>query len=106
MRSARLVLVATAAMLITSSRANAATIHVPGDQPTIQVGIAVASAGDTVLVACGTYYEHYIIMRSGVHLTSETGLAGCVTIDAQQQDWVFYCDSVDSLTSIVGFTIT
>jgi len=33
----------------------AATIHVPGDQPTIQAGINAALNGDTVLVADGTY---------------------------------------------------
>jgi predicted outer membrane repeat protein len=33
----------------------AATIHVPADQPTIQAGVDAASAGDTVLVAPGTY---------------------------------------------------
>jgi len=91
---------------IAADVAVAATIHVPGDQPTIQAGIVATAAGDTVLVAAGTYYEHYIAMRSGVYLASETGLGDCVTIDAQEQDRVFYCDSVGSLTSIVGFTIT
>jgi len=91
---------------IAADAAVAATIHVPGNQPTIQAGIAAAAAGDTVLVAAGTYYEYSIAMTSGVYLASETGLSDCVTIDAQQQDRVFYCDGVSSLTSIVGFTIT
>src|SRR5262249_34730169 len=37
--------------------AQAADIHVPGDQPTIAAGLAAAQDGDTVLVADGTYRE-------------------------------------------------
>ena len=45
-----------------SSPLFANTWHVPVDAPTIQAGVDAASAGDTVLVACGTYFEHDIVM--------------------------------------------
>lgn len=71
--------------LALSPTAFAITWNVPTDAPTIQAGIDSASAGDTVLVACGTYYEHDIAMREGITLRSETGLPDCVVIDALPQ---------------------
>ncbi len=41
--------------LLAPGAATAAVINVPGDQPTIQAGIDAALAGDTVLLAPGTY---------------------------------------------------
>jgi predicted outer membrane repeat protein len=87
--------------------AGAATIHVPSQQPTIQAGIDAAAAGDTVVVACGTYYEHDIDMKSGVTLTSETGEPECVTVDGEHAgEPVFMCWSLDAATNIRGITIT
>lgn len=97
---------ALAVLLIALLPARATTIRVPDDEATIQGGIDASSAGDTVVVACGSYYEHDITMKSGVCLISETGLADCVTVDAQQLSRVFYCSDLDSLASIVGFTVT
>ena len=73
-----------------------------GDAPTIQAGIDSASAGDTVLVNCGTYYEHDIQMKSGICLTSLTGTPDCAIIDAQDLGRGIRCEFVDSTTSIVG----
>lgn len=95
-----------AAVLFVAVGALATTIHVPGEQPTIQDGITAASSGDTVLVACDTYYEHDIVMKSGVHLRSETGEASCVTIDGQRLSRVFICIGLSSDTHIRGFTVT
>ncbi len=106
MKASLLTLMALSALVVVSLPSAAVTIDVPDDQPTIQAGIDAASYGDTVLVACGTYYEHDVEMKSGICLLSETGLPECVTIDAQQQGRVLYCDGVDNQASIAGFTIT
>jgi hypothetical protein len=42
------------------STLQAKVIHVPADSSTIQGGINGSSAGDTVMVATGTYHEHEI----------------------------------------------
>jgi hypothetical protein len=64
-----------------------------------------AVAGDTVIVSCGTYYEHDIQVKNGVCLTSLTGTSDCVTIDAQDLGRVLVCDHVDSSTSIIGIEV-
>ena len=92
--------------LLLSTSCISATIHVPVDQPSIQAGIDAASPGDTVLVACGTYYEHDITMKSGILLKSESGTSNCVVVDAQNEDRVFLCEILSADTAIRGFTIT
>ncbi len=103
-------------LLVLGPGASATTWHVPDPFPTIQSAIDAASPGDTVVVACGTYhdcthpdphgYPNCVIMKSGVCLRSETGMPGCVVIDAQSQGRVIYCLDVDATTRIEGFTIT
>lgn len=41
-----------------------AIIHIPQDYPIIQMGIDSASAGDSVVVANGIYYEHLVINKA------------------------------------------
>jgi hypothetical protein len=96
--------------VVAASTASAATWTVEpgggGDAPTIQAAMDSASAGDTVLVLCGTYYEHDIEVKNGVYFTSETGTSDCVTIDAQGLRRFLRCMYFDAPTSIVGVRIT
>jgi len=77
-----------------------------GDAPTIQAGLDLAQAGDTVLVAAGTY-EEQLDMTSGVVLISEDGPD--VTIvqgrDAYMRSLVTVEDCGPE-TVIAGFTLT
>jgi predicted outer membrane repeat protein len=99
-------LAALAVLLCGACACTAGVIRVPGDMPTIQSGITAASPGDTVLVACGLYYEHGIVMQPGVCLRSVAADANCAIIDAQQQGRVMDCHEATADTEIKGFTFT
>jgi predicted outer membrane repeat protein len=97
-------------LLLQSTVVPARTWHISpdgsGDASAIQAGLDSSTVGDTVLVACGTYYESGIPMKSGVVLCSETGQADCATIDAQRTSLVIICVNFHEPTEIVGFTLT
>ncbi len=93
-------------LMFLTAAASASTIRVPMDAPTIGSGLSLAASGDTVLVACGTYLEHDLVMLSGVVLRSESGEADCVTIDCQNTGTGIQCTEVDNTARIEGFTIT
>jgi len=89
-----------------------------GDATTIQGGADLASPGDTVLVAGGTYHDcthpdilgvlHCVILPAGVTLRGETGDPAGVTIDAQGQGRVVRIASpIDEPgTRLEGLTLT
>jgi len=76
------------------------------DAHTIQAGIDSASAGDTVRVASGTYYEHDIQVKSGIILTHQNSLTELCIIDAQGQGRVLVFDGVDATTEVKYMTFT
>ena len=55
------------AVFLAAASGYAAVIEVPGDFPTIQLGLNAATAGDTVQVAPGVYQE-LIVLNAGVAL--------------------------------------
>jgi predicted outer membrane repeat protein len=103
-----LVRTVVAVLLALPASVSAVTIYVPADCPTIQGGVDAASSGDTVMVACDTYYQtaQTWVETSGICLRSETGEADCVTIDGQNTWPGFMCANLDSTTTIMGFTFT
>src|SRR5688572_3600242 len=83
----------------------AATIHVPGDQPTIQQAINAAANGDTVLVSPGTYFESIDFGGKIITVTSELG-PDTTIIDAGGAGSVVTFKSGETPNAILsGFTI-
>jgi hypothetical protein len=56
------------------SRTAPITIHVPSDQPTIQLAVTASLSGDTILVAPGSYPGSIDFLGKSVHLISEYGV--------------------------------
>jgi len=91
----------TALFLCLPASLPAATIHVPGDQPTIQAAVDTASSGDTILVADGTWggteiEDLEVTIRSG------NGPANCIV---SHDGYGFRIGSGASVT-VSGFTVT
>jgi uncharacterized protein (TIGR02145 family) len=93
------------------------TIHVPGDQSTIQAGIDIAQPGDTVLVAPGTYFENInfngknIVVASHYVLEKDLSFIALTIINGSEAEYpdtascVRIVSGEDSTAVIQGFTI-
>ncbi|MBE0640028.1 MAG: hypothetical protein IH598_16035, partial [Bacteroidales bacterium] len=93
-------------------------IHVPADQPTIQAGIDVATTGDTVLVAEGTYYENinfrgkaitvgsHFLMDGNANHIDNTVIDGSQPSHPDSASVVYFISGEDTTSVITGFTIT
>jgi parallel beta-helix repeat protein len=91
---------------------NAGVLNVPGEYATIQSAIDASTAGDTVLVHPGIYYENInfigraIIVGSLYLTTGDTSFISSTIIDGQAQNSVVIFESGEDNTSeIIGFTI-
>jgi len=94
-----------AALALVVPPASATVIEVPDDEIDIAAGIAAASPGDTVMVTCGTYYEHGLVISSAITLTSATHNWGCVTIDGEATDTILTLDDASG-AAIHGINFT
>jgi hypothetical protein len=83
---------------LSASVATAATIRVPEDQPTIQGGIDAAAAGDTVLIASGTYHETDLVLKSHIHILGEATGMDAVIVDADLSGGFFTATDVSGTT--------
>jgi hypothetical protein len=101
-----------------AGRVSAATLRVPADSPTIHAGVDAAVAGDSVLVAAGTWTDFEVrgtrtacvFLKDGVVLRSESGPA-VTTIDmmgigTSQPNVIFGQLLSSGATLVEGFTIT
>jgi hypothetical protein len=85
--------------------ATAEVIHVPGDYPTIQSGIAAASDHDTVLVGPGTYFEQIDFLGKAITVISAQGAETTVIDGSQSGSVVSFINGEEETSVLDGFTI-
>jgi len=92
--------------------ANAGTIHVPSEQPTIQAGINAAQDGDVVIVSEGKYDDNIVFNGRKIVLASEfildedfSHVENTIIAGDHSSSVVTFNNSETFETMIIGFTI-
>ena len=98
-------------LLLFASVAQAITIFVPKDQPTIQNAIHAASGGDEIIVSTGIYQETIVLNGKNIILRSinpaDKEIVRTTIIDGDGKDSVITLTGVEDETCVLsGFTIT
>ncbi len=97
-------------VILISSSAFGAVINVPGEQPTIQLGIDTAVNGDTVLIADGTYIgsgnKNINFQGKSITVMSENGPINCVLDCENDQGGAVFNSNEGNDSILQGLTLT
>jgi len=81
------------------------TTHIPADVSTLQAAIDAAAAGDTLIVAPGTYFENLNLRGKAITLTSSEGPAVTILDGRNLAPVVTFAGSETRATTLSGFTL-
>ena len=96
-----------AGLILFTITSGADTIHVPDEQPTIQIGLDMAEDGDTVRVAPGTYHEtiHWPYVTTGIKLFGSSEYDCFIDGDYDDRILLMMGEHIDTTTVVSGFTL-
>jgi len=95
----------TLLILLAASLAQAATIAVPGQQPTLAAALAAARAGDVIELAPGRYAESGLEIERAVTIRGLGANAGEVVIDGGGVGRLLFCEDVAGTIVLQDLTL-